>query len=73
MGSFSNSLQPAGLKQLTIVRKDASSQPTDISEHVFSPEDDGLGCVRGFAVAMIFNLALALVIAAGWEAWLLLR
>ncbi len=37
------------------------------------PENDGLGCIRGFAFAMLFNVVLALTIFGAWEIWKHLR
>jgi hypothetical protein len=34
-----------------------------------SSVDDGLGCMRGLAIAMLFNAALVLIGCAAWIVW----
>jgi hypothetical protein len=69
MSTFRNSLPPAGIGQLTLVR---STFPSEV-KCVSAPEDDGLGCVRGFMVAMLCNVIVALIIVAVWSLWRFLR
>ena len=64
MSTISHSLRSIQARHLQLVER---AEPRGI------PEDDGLGCMRGLAVAMICNLIFALMIAAGWGLWRLLR
>jgi hypothetical protein len=72
MSTLSHSLQLVHGRRIKLAQFDAASE-TAAREEFHIPEDDGLGCARGFAVAMLCNILLALVIAAGWELWRLLR
>ena len=72
MSAFSNSQPSVELTRLTLVRKDVVHR-VGISPERMTARDRGFGCVRGFAFAMFCNLSLVLLIAAGWEAWHLLR
>lgn len=81
MGTLGNSLQPGAVKHLFVVQKPARKDTSfhtdfdtaEISGHLKGPADDGLGCARGFAVAMLCNASLVMIVAAGWEVWRLLR
>jgi hypothetical protein len=64
MSTLSHSLQQIRVNRLKLAEAD---QPQ------VAPEDDGLGCVRGLAVAMLCNVIFLLMIAAGWELWRVLR
>jgi len=72
MGTISNPMQPAAIRQLTLVRKDASPNPREFAQDI-TPVEDGLGVFRAFAAAMVCNMVFALIIAAGWGLWRLLR
>jgi len=69
MSTLSHSLQSIGAKRLTLVEPDSAVY----AEPQCAPEDDGLGCMRGFAVVLACNAVLALLVAGGWELWRLLR
>jgi hypothetical protein len=71
MSTLSHTFHPATAKRLSLVHTDAF--PTEASAERFHPADDGLGCMRGLAVAMLCNVVFVLIIAAGWELWRLLR
>jgi hypothetical protein len=73
MGTFGNSLQSSGLNQITLVRTNPALRTDETAEEASIVLDDGLGCVRGIAFAMLFNVVFALTIAGAWEAWRLLR
>lgn len=73
MGAISNPMQPAAVRQLTLVRKDTFREAHASTEGPRASVDDGLGCFRGLAVAMFCNLILGLMVAAGWGLWRLLR
>jgi hypothetical protein len=71
MSSLSHTLQPTASKHHSIVHVDG---PAEIfSEEPQASTDDGLGCMRGFAVAMLFNIILASVAIASWQLWRILR
>ena len=67
MSTQSQSFQPVA--SLRIV----SRAEETFAETKKLPADDGLGCMRGFAFAMLFNLFLVGVIAAAWGLYRLLR
>ena len=64
MSTFSHSLQVIRVNGRRLVKTD---EPQAV------PEDDGLGCMRGLAVAMLCNVVFVLMVAAGWELWRMLR
>jgi|HubBroStandDraft_5_1064220.scaffolds.fasta_scaffold793430_2 hypothetical protein len=73
MGTVSNPMQPTAIRHLTLVRKDVSrDMHASAAKDIYAP-DDGLGCFRGFAVAMFCNLIFGLMIFAGWGLWHMLR
>ncbi len=73
MSTFSHSLQPIRIRHLSLVPKDVRVEAEFSIEDSLAPADDGLGCVRGIAVAMVCNLIFALMVAAGWGLWHFLR
>lgn len=73
MSTFSHPLEPIRIKRLSVVRKDAPVTAEPSREDMHLRSDDGLGCIRGLAVAMLCNVILASIILAGWELWRLLR
>ena len=72
MSTFSHSLQSTHAVHLSLVPKETDASSLKSKESSV-PADDGLGCMRGLAVAMLFNAALILMIAGCWELWRLLR
>ena len=64
MSTYTHSLRPVHDKRLPLAEH---AEPRE------APEDDGLGCMRGLAVAMFCNVILVLMIAAVWGLWRLLR
>ena len=64
MSTISHSLRSIQARHLQLIERAESQE---------GPEDDGLGCVRGLAVVMLCNLIFAMMIAAGWGLWRLLR
>ena len=74
MSTFSHSLQPVRVRHLSLVQKSTLHNTAALlEEEPFAPADDGLGCMRGLAIAMLCNIVLALVGTACWELWRLLR
>ncbi len=73
MSTLSHPLEPIRIKRLSVVRKDAAASLEPPLEDIHLRSDDGLGCMRGLAVAMLCNVILASIIIAGWELWRLLR
>lgn len=73
MSTFSHPLEPIRIKRLSVVRKDTPTiaEPSQEDMHLYG--DDGLGCMRGLAVAMLCNVILASIVIVGWELWRLLR
>lgn len=68
MSTFSHSLPSVHGKGLSLVSSRAVLQPLDSAV-----QNDGLGCMRGLAFAMLLNLLFWLIILAGWEVWHHLR
>ncbi|HVW78853.1 MAG TPA: hypothetical protein VHB45_14665 [Alloacidobacterium sp.] len=66
MSTFSHSLPSAHGKRLSLVSR--TEPPLNTIAH-----DDGLGCMRGLAFAMLFNLVFWGVIFGAWEIWHHLR
>ena len=73
MSTFSHSLDHVRVRKLQLVRRDAyiTADPTP-GEFIAKP-DDGLGVIRGLALAMLFNAAIALLVTGAWELWRLFR
>lgn len=63
MSTLSSSLSPVHAKRLVF-----RTRPQELQDPIITaPADDGLGCMRGLAVAMLLNVVFALVIFGGWE------
>jgi hypothetical protein len=73
MCTFSNPRPSVELARLMLVPKNATDCAEMQPKYISNPSDRGLGCIRGFVFAMFCNLSFVLLIAAGWEAWHLLR
>ena len=73
LSTVSHPLEPIRIKHLSVVRKDAPVTAEPSPEDIHLRVDDGLGCMRGLAVAMLCNVILASIIVAGWELWRLLH
>lgn len=68
LSSFGPSLQLVHNRCATSLRHDLPQEVASAKEFD-TPADDGLGFMRGLAIAMLCNLSLVLVIAAGWVLW----
>ena len=72
MSSLSHTLQPTRSNHTSFVH-DNERAAEIFSEEPHAPTDDGLGCMRGFAVAMLFNIILTAAVIAGWQLWRFFR
>jgi len=72
MSTFIHSLQLVHNRGLELVQRDTAPKAASAKEFRV-PADDGLGCMRGLAVAMLCNIFLVLIIAGGWGLWFLLH
>jgi hypothetical protein len=73
MSTFSHSVHRVQVDDLLLLPMGADVIAEAPAEERVAPLDDGLGAIRGLASAMVCNVALALLIAAAWEVWRLLR
>ncbi|WP_158749542.1 hypothetical protein [Acidobacterium sp. S8] len=67
MSTFSHSLSPVHARRLALVS--TVSTPQSVEKRETIPADDGLGCIRGLVVALLFNIFLATVFVCSWEVW----
>lgn len=72
MSTFSQPLQPIRVKHLSLVQKATPIAAASVEEFLTS-EGDGLGCMRGLAIAVFCNVIFACLMVAAWELWHLLR
>lgn len=75
MVTLSNPLQTAGLRKFVASQQVHTIHIVSTAENPESifPKEDGLGCMRGLAVAMLCNIVLGLMIVGAWELWRFLR
>lgn len=73
MSTFSHSLDRVRVRKLQLVRTDARVTANSTPEEFIAKPDDGLGAIRGLALAMMFNAAIALPVTGAWELWRLFR
>jgi hypothetical protein len=73
MSTFIQFVHPVNAKRPALLQREVAYDTEAPASGCSAPEDDGLGCMRGFAVAMLLNVGFVLMIAAGWELWRLLR
>jgi hypothetical protein len=73
MSTLSHTLQPTHAEHLSFAHNDVDISTGALTEEPRIPTDDGLGCMRGLAIAILFNIILASAVIAGWQLWRILR